>query len=72
MYVDVEQLEAGMNGEGRKTEVMEKIACRTGWSVDELAAFWRELWPVVQGSREVEVNEMKRLIDKMNELARLL
>lgn len=72
MYVDVEQLEAGMNGEGRKTEVMEKIACRTGWSVDELAAFWRELWSVVQGSREVEVNEMKRLIDKMNELARLL
>lgn len=72
MYVDVEQLEAGMNGEGRKTEVMEKIACRTGWSVDELAAFWRELWPVVQGSREVEVNEMKRLIDKMNELVRLL
>ena len=72
MYVDVEQLEAGMNGEGRKTEVMEKIACRTGWSVDELAAFWRELWPVVQGSREVEVSEMKRLIDKMNELARLL
>lgn len=72
MYVDVEQLEAGMNGEGRKTEVMEKIACRTGWSVDELAAFWRELWPVVQGCREVEVNEMKRLIDKMNELARLL
>lgn len=72
MYVDVEQLEAGMNGEGRKTEVMEKIACRTGWSVDELAAFWRELRPVVQGSREVEVNEMKRLIDKMNELARLL
>ena len=72
MYVDVEQLEAGMNGEGRKTEVMEKIACRTGWSVDALAAFWRELWPVVQGSREVEVSEMKRLIDKMNELARLL
>ena len=72
MYVDVEQLEAGMNGEGRKTEVMEKIACRTGWSVDELAAFWRELCPVVQGSREVEVSEMKRLIDKMNELARLL
>ena len=72
MYVDVEQLEVGMNGEGRKTEEMEKIACRTGRSVDELAAFWRELWPVVQGSREVEVNEMKRLIDKMNELARLL
>ncbi|EJX09016.1 hypothetical protein, membrane [gut metagenome] len=72
MYMDVEQLEAGMNGVGRKTEVMEKIACRTGWSVDELSAFWRELWPVVQGHRKVEVSEMKRLIDKMNELARLL
>ena len=72
MYMDAEQLEAGMNGEGRKTEVMEKMACRTGWSVDELAAFWRELCPVVQGSREVDAAEMKRLIDKMNELARLL
>lgn len=61
MQVDVEEVAEDERSFGR-------IARKTGMEAGEIAAFIREVRPVVYGGRSISEEEMKRLIDKMNEI----
>ncbi|ERI81136.1 hypothetical protein HMPREF1981_03356 [Bacteroides pyogenes F0041] len=45
-----------------------RIALKTGMDAAEIAAFIRELRPVIYGGRDITVEDMKKYIDKMNEI----
>ena len=45
-----------------------RIARKTGMEAGEIAAFICEVRPVVYGGRSISEKEMKRLVDKMNEI----
>lgn len=45
-----------------------RIARKTGMDVGEIVVFIREVRPVVYGGRSISEEEMKRLIDRMNEI----
>lgn len=45
-----------------------KIAQKTGIDVEEIGTFIREIRPVIYGGRTLSAEEMKRFIDKMNEI----
>ncbi|MDD3040264.1 DUF4350 domain-containing protein [Bacteroides sp.] len=45
-----------------------KIAQKTGMDVEEIGKFIREIRPVIYGGRTLSAEEMKRFIDKMNEI----
>ena len=61
MQVDVEEVAEDERSFGR-------IARKTGMEAGEIAAFIREVRPVVYGGRSISEKEMKRLVDKMNEI----
>ena len=61
IQVDVEEVAEDERSFGR-------IARKTGMEVGEIAAFIREVRPVVYGGRSISEKEMKRLVDKMNEI----
>lgn len=61
MQVDVEEVAEDERSFGR-------IARKTGMEAGEIAAFIREVRPVVYGGRSISEEEMKRLVDKMNEI----
>ena len=45
-----------------------RIARKTGMEVEEIAKFIREVRPVIYGGRRINAEQMKVLIDKMNEI----
>ena len=45
-----------------------RIAQKTGLETDDIAKFIREMRPVIYGGRVISEEEMKLLIDKMNEI----
>lgn len=45
-----------------------RIAQKTGMEVEEIAKFIREVRPVIYGGRRINAEQMKVLIDKMNEI----
>ena len=45
-----------------------KIAQKTGMDVEVIGKFIREIRPVIYGGRTLSAEEMKRFIDKMNEI----
>lgn len=45
-----------------------RIAQKTGMGAEEIAAFIREIRPVIYGGRVLTVEQMKQYIDKMNEI----
>lgn len=45
-----------------------KIAQKTGMDVEEIGKFIREIRPVIYGGRTLSADEMKRFINKMNEI----
>ena len=61
IQVDVEEVAEDERSFGR-------IARKTGMEAGEIAAFIREVRPVVYGGRSISEEEMKRLIDRMNEI----
>lgn len=61
IQVDVEEVAEDERSFGR-------IARKTGMEAGEIAAFIREVRPVVYGGRSISEEEMKRLVDKMNEI----
>ena len=61
IQVDVEEVAEDERSFGR-------IARKTGMEAGEIAAFIREVRPVVYGGRSISEKEMKRLVDKMNEI----
>ena len=61
MQVDVEEVAEDERSFGR-------IARKTGMEAGEIAAFICEVRPVVYGGRSISEEEMKRLVDKMNEI----
>lgn len=61
MQVDVEEVAEDERSFGR-------IARKTGMEAGEIAVFIREVRPVVYGGRSISEEEMKRLVDKMNEI----
>lgn len=46
----------------------DRIARKTGMDQKEIAAFIREVRPVIYGGHDLSVEQMKRYIDKMNEI----
>ena len=46
----------------------ERIARKTGMDAGEIAAFIREVRPVLYGGRSIDSEQMKVFIDKMNEI----
>ena len=61
IQVDVEEVAEDERSFGR-------IARKTGMEAGEIAVFIREVRPVVYGGRSISEEEMKRLIDRMNEI----
>ena len=61
IQVDVEEVAEDERSFGR-------IARKTGMEAGEIAVFIREVRPVVYGGRSISEKEMKRLVDKMNEI----
>ena len=61
MQVDVEEVAEDERSFGR-------IARKTGMEVEEIAKFIREVRPVIYGGRRINAEQMKVLIDKMNEI----
>lgn len=45
-----------------------RIARKTGMDAEEIGRFIRELRPVIYGGRDITVEDMKKYIDKMNEI----
>ena len=61
IQVDVEEVAEDERSFGR-------IARKTGMEAGEIAAFIREVRPVVYGGRSISEEEMKRLIDRMKKI----
>lgn len=49
-------------------QTFRRIARKTGMEVEEISRFIREVRPVIYGGRTIDDVEMKRIIDKINEI----
>ena len=62
------EIQADVEDVAEDARTFGRIALKTGMDAAEIAAFIRELRPVIYGGRDITVEDMKKYIDKMNEI----